>query len=273
MKIIVSHDVDHLYWNDHLTDLFYPKLWIRETFAVLGRRISIKEWWKRICIPFHRNLNHLDEIMRFDKDNGIASTFFFGIANGLYMSYSREKALTAIRMVQREGFETGVHGIAYDDTIAIQLEHDAYHKLTGELPRGIRMHYVRYTDFTFKYLEKAGYFFDATEFDKQSGGIIKSPYPVGTMWEFPLSIMDGYLPYSITKAREISLSMLDQAEEQKIGYFSILFHDVHFSDAYSVYRDWYKWFVVECKKRNHTFVNYDMALLDLNNLCDKGNHL
>lgn len=264
MKIIVSHDVDHLHWSDHLADLCYPKLWVRETLAFLCRRISLKEWWKRMCVPFHRNLHHLTEVMRFDKESGIPSTFFFGMANGLSMSYSREKALSAMRMVRDEGFETGVHGIAYDDAGAIQGEFDAYRELTGCAPLGIRMHYVRYTDRTFRYLSQAGYSFDSTEFDKKCGGSIKAPYRVERMWEFPLCIMDVYLPYSTVQAQDRALSMLKKAEALQIDYFSVLLHDTYFSDAYPIYRDWYKWFVKECKRRGHTFVDYNTALRELN---------
>ena len=37
MKIIVSHDVDHLYGSDHYKDLIYPKLWLRETLSLLKK--------------------------------------------------------------------------------------------------------------------------------------------------------------------------------------------------------------------------------------------
>lgn len=264
MKIIVSHDVDHLYWSDHLTDLFYPKLWVRETLAFIKGKISAKEWWKRMCIPFHRNLHHLDEITDFDKANGIPSTFFFGMANGLGMSYKRKKALGAIKMVQSKGFETGVHGIAFDDAEAMKAEYNAYHELTGSVPSGIRMHYVRYTNKTFEMLNQAGYLFDSTEFNKYEGCCIKPPYRVGTMWEFPLCIMDVYLPCTLAQAQAVSLDLLDRADMQHIEYFSLLMHDTNFSDAYPHYLDWYKWFIAECKKRESLFTNYNTAINQLN---------
>ncbi|MBE0600701.1 MAG: hypothetical protein IH607_02870, partial [Firmicutes bacterium] len=115
MKIILSHDVDHLSGSDHLSDLFYPKLWVRETLNALRRRISWKEWALRMAIPFHREIHHLEELMRFDREHGVPSTFFFGMENGLGLSYGRQKALRAIRRVRGEGFFAGVHGIAYED--------------------------------------------------------------------------------------------------------------------------------------------------------------
>lgn len=263
MKIIISHDVDHLYWNDHLRDLFYPKLWVRETLALLSRKTSSKEWWNRVTIPFHRNINHLDELMQFDKENGIPSTFFFGMANGLGMSYKREKALPVIQRVQAEGFETGVHGIAYDDSGAIRTEYAAYEALTRRAPQGIRMHYVRYTDRTFAMLNEAGYAFDSTEFDKKTGGSVTAPYRVGAMWEFPLTIMDVYLPYDAQKAGEITRERLRQAAERDIGYCTVLLHDTNFSAAYPVYSDWYKWLVRYCRENGIGFCSFQEAIREL----------
>jgi hypothetical protein len=263
MKIIISHDVDHLYGSDHLTDLFYPKLWARESHQFLRRRISAKEWALRMAAPFHRNLHHLEEIMRFDQENGIPSTFFFGMEKGLGMSYGKKQALNAICRVQAEGFATGVHGIAYNDAGAIHMEYKAYEKLTGCAPQGIRMHYVRYTDKTLQMLSDAGYAFDSTEFDKKTGYCVKAPYQVGGMWEFPLTIMDVYLPYDAQKAKEITVDILRRAMDQNTGYCTILFHDTNFSAAYQVYKDWYEWLIGYCRKEGFGFSSFQKAMREL----------
>ena len=263
MKIIISHDVDHLYWNDHLTDLFYPKLWLRESFALLRRRISVQEWALRMAIPFHRNLHHLQEVMQFDTVNGIPSTFFFGMANGLGLSYTHKQALKAIRQVQSGGFAAGVHGIAYDDAAAIQAEYQAFETLTGTAPTGIRMHYVRHTDRTEQLLSTAGYAFDSTVFDKSTGSSIQAPYPVGSMWEFPLTIMDTYLPYDLRKAQAKTRQMLDQAVQKNIGYCTVLFHDTNYSPAYQVYQDWYTWLIGHCQTEGFEFISFQEAIREL----------
>ena len=260
MKIIISHDVDHLFWNDHLADLYYPKLWARESLMLIRRRISAKEWALRMAIPFHRNLNHLQEIMRFDKENGIPSTFFFGMENGLGLSYGRKQALRAIRQVQAEGFAAGVHGIAYNDAKAIQAEYKAFKELTGGAPQGIRMHYVRYAENTLRLLSEAGYAFDSTVFDKKAGSCIRAPYQVGGLWEFPLTMMDTYMPYDAQKAKELSMDILGRAAEQTIGYCTILFHDTNFSPAYQVYKDWYAWLVGYCQKQGFGFSSFQEAI-------------
>lgn len=39
MKIIVSHDVDHLYPSDHfLKDLILPKMWVRSFLHLCGEK-------------------------------------------------------------------------------------------------------------------------------------------------------------------------------------------------------------------------------------------
>ena len=44
IKVIVSHDVDHLFAGDHwFRDLIYPKLWVRTTLQLVKREITGKE--------------------------------------------------------------------------------------------------------------------------------------------------------------------------------------------------------------------------------------
>ena len=84
MKIIVSHDVDHLWATDHVKDLIIPKFLVRSTIHLFQRRIAVPTFWGRLlaCIPGKR-WNRIPEILEFDKANNIPSTFFFGMANGL----------------------------------------------------------------------------------------------------------------------------------------------------------------------------------------------
>lgn len=264
MKIIVSHDVDHLYRNDHLRDLYYPKLWVRETLAGLRGRISAGDWARRMAIPFRRELNHLAEIMRFDRKNEVPSTFFFGMEKGLGISYGRKQALEAIRRVRAGGFAAGVHGIAYRDAEGIRAEYQAFRTLTGSAPEGIRMHYVRLADNTLQALSEAGYAFDTTVFDKKTGFCIEAPYKVGGMWEFPLTIMDTYLPYDERQIREKTLDILQKAETREIPYCTVLVHDTNYSAAYPVYRDWYEWLIGHCRGQGIGLIGYHDAVRELN---------
>ena len=92
MKVIISHDVDHLFRDDHYRDLIYPKLWVRSFLELIKRKYGVREWFYRMLTPFSKKRHHIPEIIAFDRDNGIESTFFFGMANGLGMSYSLERA-------------------------------------------------------------------------------------------------------------------------------------------------------------------------------------
>ena len=92
MKIIISHDVDHLYPSDHVfRDLIFPKLWLRSFIFFLQRKIGFKTFVYRLFSIFDKRLHRIPEIINFDKENGIPSTFFFGMDNILGMSYKREK--------------------------------------------------------------------------------------------------------------------------------------------------------------------------------------
>lgn len=263
MKIIISHDVDHLYNTDHLKDLYFPKLWVRNSIELLRRKITLKEWLLRVLTPFRKRLHRIDELIRYDINHGIPSTFFFGMANGLGMSYSKRAAFPVIKRVISEGFNVGVHGIEYCDADIMKKEYQAFSSLTGIFEFGIRMHYVRFDNSTFKKLSDIGYVYDSSEFDKEKGYIVKAPYKVGDMWEFPLNIMDSYLSYNLDEAKEKTLKIIKEVETKGLPYLTVLFHDPHYSDAYGRYRDWYRWLINYLITKEYEFVSYQNAITEL----------
>ena len=265
INVIVSHDVDHLFAKDHwFRDLIYPKLWIRTTLQFIRRDITGKEWFLRNLSCFRKNRHNLDAIMRFDQEHGIKSTFFFGMEKGLGMSYKPEEAAPIIRKIKGNGFSVGVHGIDYQDYENMLEEYKTFVKSTGFLPDGIRMHYVRFDDNTFRKLNKIGYKFDSTEFDKKTNGTRKDPYKVGQMWEFPLTIMDGYLPQQFEKAKEKTLEILDEAKKEEMHYISILFHDYQFCDDYTAISQWYIWLMEFLSESpDYSFISYNEAVEQL----------
>lgn len=263
MKIIISHDVDHLFPSEHFfRDLVLEKLIVRSTLELLRRKTTAKEWLCRCTVPFHRKMNYIRELAEFDKSHGIPSTFFFGMSNKscLGMSYKREKALPYIKLLWDMGFHCGVHGCDYQTPEGIRAERQAFIDLTGREPEGIRIHYVRYDDNTLKYLAEAGYLFDSTDFDKAAGRCIKPPYKVDGMTEFPVCIMDSYLPYDFDKAKSITIDALEQAENDGLDYFTVLFHDPHFGREYAVYKKWYEWLVEYIHLRGYETVSFAEAV-------------
>lgn len=262
IKVIISHDVDHLFATDHwFRDLIYPKLWIRSTIQLTKHEITMREWWLRCISCFRKERHNLDALMDFDEQHGVKSTFFFGMNQGLGMSYKPKEARSVILKVHERGFATGVHGIEYQDFDGIKKEFDAFKQTTGFDPCGIRMHYVRFDDHTFEKLSQIGYAFDTTEFDKQNNGTRKNPYKVGEMWEFPLTIMDAYLPNRFEAAKETTLQLLEESKKSGLQYVTVLFHDNQFCEEYQDMKKWYEWLIEYMLESNeYEFTSYNQMI-------------
>ncbi|CEM62723.1 conserved hypothetical protein [Treponema phagedenis] len=266
MQIIVSHDVDHLYPSDHiLRDLIFPKLWVRSFIQLCKRQISFSSFWYRLISIFDKRLNRIPEIIAFDKAHGVKSTFFFGMDNILGLSYKKEKTKSWIKYVLDSGFDAGVHGIEIKDIEKMKQEYSDFKDISGLSSFGIRTHYVRYDDNTFNKMEKIGYLFDTSEFNKKAIGL-KEPYKVGTMWEFPLHIMDGYIIHNnLEHAKQKTIVALREAEKKQLPYFTFLFHDYMFNGkTYPIDKIFYEWFVKYCTENNYPFISYRDALKVLN---------
>ena len=265
IKVIVSHDVDHLFARDHwFRDLIYPKMWVRNTLQLIRKEISLREWWLRNTSCFRKNRHNLDALMDFDREHGIPSTFFFGMNQGLGMSYKPEEAKSVIQKVHECGFAVGVHGIEYQDYEGMKQEYDTFRETVGFVPCGIRMHYVRFDEHTFEKLNKIGYAFDTTEFDKTNCGTRKPPYKIGDMWEFPLSIMDAYLPAKLDEAKRVSLQLLEECKKKSLSYLVVLFHDDQFYDGCRDMKNWYEWLMnLFTDSDEYSFTSYNEAIREL----------
>lgn len=262
MKIIISHDVDHLHPSEHIfRDLIFPKLWIRSTWHLIIGRISIKMWFFRLISIFDRRLNRIPEIMAFDKAHKIPSTFFFGMNRKLGMSYSKKAASKWMKIVLNESFDIGIHGTNFQEEEIMKKEYSDFKKISGINDFGIRMHYVQYNDDTFNKLSKCGYIFDTSEFNKQKIEL-KPAYKIGNMWEFPLHIMDGYIMFdNLKEAKEKTIEILNQAEHYNIKYLTFLFHDYMYNEkTYPNDKMYYEWFVKYCIEKNYIFVSYKQAI-------------
>lgn len=266
MKIIISHDVDHLYPLDHLKkDLILEKLWVRSFLHLCGGKISLQTLLYRLSLPFRKQMHHIDELMNFDRAHGIPSVFFFGMDNVLGMSYSQEQAAPVIRRVLNAGFDAGVHGVDYLCIEKIQAEHDAFRNISGLVSFGLRNHYVRFDAGTFSKMEKAGYLFDSTWFNKKELDI-RAPYKVGNMWEFPLHIMDGYIcfPGKLEQGLKDTFAAIRKAEAMGMPYCTILFHDNQYNSRYAPeMKQWYEETVRFCEESGYSFISYREAIREL----------
>jgi hypothetical protein len=266
MKIIVSHDVDHLSVRENLPDGLVAKFSLKSGMEFVVGRIGIREFALR-CQALRSDVwNGIEPIMDYDEAEGIPSTFFFGMANGLGLSYSMGEAARWIRRVEARGFGSGVHGIAYDDPAAIAVEKDRFAAISSRPYFGIRMHYLRSSPNTSAYLAEAGYAFDATPF---RGG---NPWLVGAMAVFPLHAMDGrFLQRSLLGLQTANygdaLARTRRAirKEALAGttHFSLLFHDRYFTDGFATWKRWYKDVVAFFKSEGHVFASYEESLIDI----------
>ena len=267
MKIIISHDVDHLTALEHIfKDSVLLKNILRQNLELLVSSISLKEYFLRYKDLFQNKLQNISELVDFDLKNKIPSTFFFGMDNGLGLNYSLKEATKWIKFVENKGFSTGVHGINYKDYNLMLNEFKTFQSITSQDKFGIRMHYLRHDQYTQEKLSKIGYAFDATIIKKGSV-YIKNGMPC-----FPLHIMDSYEIYkgdkfvnsTFDEIMKNTKKEIDIMLNKKVDYLSINFHDVYFSDSYKVFYDWYCTLVNYLRRLDIEFINFNDAILELN---------
>lgn len=266
MKIIISHDVDHLYNKDHLfRDLIFPKLIVRSFIHLLKGKIRFSTFLWRCKSVFENRLNRIEEIMEKDEKAGIPSVFFFGMNQGLGMSYKPEEAKSMIKKVLDQGFRAGVHGIEFQNSPGIVKEHTLFQEMSGTPSFGIRTHYVRFDSETFQKFSEVEYLYDTSEFNKEKLEI-KAPYKVGNMWEFPLHIMDGYImPFGdLENGKKNTISAIKKAEEMEMPYCTILYHDYQYNErTYPDEKAWYDWLLEYLKNEQYEFISYEDAISEL----------
>ncbi|TSA32148.1 MAG: hypothetical protein D4R64_16615 [Porphyromonadaceae bacterium] len=265
MKVIVTHDVDHLYSTEHLFDGILLKYAFRVVMERLGGMLSTREFMFRLGDLFRKTWHHVDEVMDFDEANGIPSTFFFAMNKGVGLNYDYHSALPVIQRVISRGFDCGVHGIEFEDRNQIEAEYQRFKILIGKSDFGIRMHYLRRNEGTLEKLNQAGYLFDSSEFT------FKTPYKIGAMWEFPLHIMDSNEFYEgkswQTEKRELIIEKtkdrIAKLAEKNYPYLTLLFHDRYFCSSYESYKLWYKEIIQYLKDNGHQFSSFKEVLHEL----------
>ena len=284
IHVIISHDVDSLYFpkglSKRIRNCIHVKLWLRLARFVLTGKISLPHAFSVLFDASKIKLHNIEALMEFDRAHGVKPTYFFimdqerCIHDSLGGAYPLDDAKPFIELVRSNGFEAGVHGIVFDDFDGMKSERDTWTQLTGSAPKCIRNHFVRFDDKTFERLSSLGYDYDSTEFDKAARSLIKAPYKVGNMWEFPLNIMDVYLvsPYikqhsylaSAEEMKAKTLRIIGELKSKGIGYLTVLFHDYGFCELSRGYRDWYKWLVNYVEESpDFDFMSYREAIAHL----------
>jgi len=269
VKAIISHDIDHITVSEHLLrDAIIPKYLARMHVELLSGKISLREYVLRWSDFFKNKWQNIDELITFNNINNIPSSFFVAVNKGIGLNYTNNAALLWIEQMKSRGCEIGIHGIEFDNRELIKQEFDLFKKLTNVDSFGIRMHYVRNNEQTFKILSECGYRFDSTEHS------FKNPYKIGNMWEFPFQVMDGWViengkrwqSVNLKKSKELTLKIIDKAHREDLKYFGIDFHDRYFSHSFNTWLNWYIWLVDYLKQNKIEFVNYNQAIQELENI-------
>lgn len=257
MKIIVSHDVDHLFLYEHLGDRFIPGLAWRTLQAFRRERLSIKSAVKRFGLQLH----NIQGLHGWNERAGIKSSFFFGMANGLSLSYSRRAARGHIQWLQRNGAEVGLHAVHVETLTDIRSEKRHLFEILGFEPAGVRSHYLRGGAEMLKLAADAGFQFDSSLCD------LAPPERCGVTWRFPISAMDVDI-YSKSRAlgmtmRDYSNKVYEEAVRLRLPYFVINFHDIYFSSAYPELRKWYVEIIEFMRESGHEFCTFQDAISEL----------
>jgi hypothetical protein len=270
MKIIVSHDVDHLRVSEHLLrDLIIPKQIVRNHIELLTLKNSLKEYFLRWLEVFHGKMQNIYELHAFNVQNNIPSTWFFGTANGTGLSYAHKAINPFVEHLMNNGAFVELHGICYDDK-AIMLEEKKRLELKKKKPvKGIRMHYLKKNHQTLNLLSDCGYLYDSSVYE------FKNPYRINKMWEFPIHIMDGYVlenhkkyqSRNIIEAMHFTFKTIEKAVNEKIKYFVIDFHDRYFTPKFRTWMEWYIGTINYLKTNGFEFVNFETAIEELEKEC------
>jgi len=260
MKIVISHDIDHLSVREHIfKDLIIPKYIFWSIVELARRKINFGTFLIKLGMLGKKNgWNNLDELLKFDKQHGVNPTFFVGVRNGKGLSYSLAQAQRAIKAIRDYGFDVGLHGIAFNNFERMKQESEIFRALSGLKEFGVRMHYLRLAPQTLNMLDQLGYIFDSSIL---SSGSIAQGYRINRMVEFPFHIMDGAIlgpkvSYGLCEAKAITERLLNKAEAEKKDYVGILFHQRYFGPDFPHYRAWYIWLINHCKERGYKFANY-----------------
>ena len=265
MQVILSHDVDHMTVWEHWKDPIIPKFLVRAKLELFLGKISMGEMVHRYMDLFRNRWERIEELMDLHEQLGIRSCFFFGMANGVGLSYPLQHAEKHVPRVIARGFEAGVHGIAFADKDAMAEEYRRFAEISGRDDFGIRMHYLRQDDATFRKMAELGYRFDATT----QGA--RDPYRLHGMWEFPLLLMDGwamdgekrYQSRDLEGAKQYTMGKLKEAEDASLQFVSILFHDRYYSPSFATWKAWYEWLLAHLKDRGHSFTTHAEAIRQL----------
>ena len=265
MKIIVSHDVDHISTYEHTLDLVIPKYIGRASIELFKVHIGLGEFAVRMSEMLAGKWSFIRELSAFDSQLGIKSNFFFAVGNGMGLAYKPEAAREMLRDVIAAGHNVGLHGIARDTVESIRAERLRFEAVYGVSCCGQRMHYLHPDPALLDAVAAAGFTYDSS---------LRGDGPVRKrdgIWSFPVHIMDGdvmlggrrYQTVSVREAVNGTRRRIAVLDESGVNYLSLLFHDRYFSAGHAAWRDWYCETLAWATSQGYEFCTYEEAVCDL----------
>jgi peptidoglycan/xylan/chitin deacetylase (PgdA/CDA1 family) len=264
-KLIISHDVDHLSVWEHISDGILPKFLVRALIEFSKGVISLGELYARSRETVLGQWQFSREVARFDSSYGIKSTFFFGAAKGIGLSYNLEDAVWLAHELQSLGHDLAIHGIARKSLVDIIKERERFESLIGSPCSGMRFHYLFPDESILPLLDQAGFSYDSS---LRGSGSTKR---VENLIHFPVHIMDSdvfcagkpYQSRSRTAALNATREKISLLVDQGTDYISLLFHDRYFSPAHQSWHDWYVEVIAWIVEQGLVTCSYQEALSEL----------
>jgi hypothetical protein len=267
MKVIVSHDIDHLSAFEHAGDGILVKSLVRSHLELAAGKITLAELGFRFAEVFANRLHHLDELMDFDEAQGVPATFFIGIRQGRGLSYPAAQARRWAEKIGQRAFPVYLHANAGPSLGQRCQEVEDFATMTGRETIGIRTHYLADVD---AFLAREGPCNRRIKFDS-SKMLHRDVFPVNKIWRFPVHLMDSTLmengrrwqTRSLAEAQTESRRVVDSALAADFRFFVVNFHDRYFSKAFASWMAWYQWLIGDLRRRGLTFVSFDQAVAEL----------
>jgi hypothetical protein len=212
VKILLSHDVD---WPPRGPGVSH----------VLARKDRFdQDVIARVVNEGFNPYNGIADLMDFEKDVGVRSTFFFRprYDDGVLVDDYRE----TIEALAKGGWEIGVHINDAGTLDSIRKEKNSVEKIAGKT-WGCRVHYLKVSDTSL--FEAAGFSYDSSSMfsrdaiDTRNMGFFK----VGGLKVFPITIMDTYLFSYMHVTEENILETVKKAVDlaTEKGLMTIVWHD------------------------------------------------
>lgn len=225
--LVLSHDVDHLGFREHLVDGFL----LRYTAGILRREIVVRRRPARalhelagvaLAVLGRDRWDVAGALADAEKRAGVKSTWFVAVRRGSGINYRPEAARALCRWLVAEGIEVGLHSQCPDDAAGLAGEVADLADQLGVAVDGVRMHYLRLSSAALDGMARGGLRYDTTVFERKDMHPSTLPLPGPRvvrpgLLEIPMHVMDstlfaaGGLGLDLDEAREYTRLLFEHA--------------------------------------------------------------